>query len=338
MRFFLAAIRLAKDLPDESIANFAVRRTSKICVDKENWDLYEAFIIRMAIENSNCIDSVVKVLCTYAAIGYEINSSSMSRFIDKIITDHAPYNHHFEVAWALWLSRSLNIRLSPAASSFVMRIENDVCAILALHLRGRHLLSGGTRALSWMSAVDEGDLYGDHWLLIYESALHKGWPIVGASAAVSANKFFKSLKAEGISFYNTRAYNRPLNIPRIEAGLRRALSGRKRAILPGAVLGVSAPREERAFERWVESMVRMMRTILSRPFRPLMIARMKNHCSLGHPRIAAITLTSTASLRLHPHVFPRRVAKRFQLAIAWLPGRDFLRRLRGQPGEPVWPP
>jgi hypothetical protein len=249
MRFFLAAIRLAKDLPDESIANFAVRRTSKIHVDKENWDLYQAFIIRMAIENSNCIDSVVKVLCTYAAVGYEVDSISMSRFVDKIIADHAPYNHHFEVAWTLWLARSLDIRLSPAASSFVMRIENDVCAILALHLRGRHLLSGGTRALSWISSVAAEDLYVDHWLLIYEAALHKGWPIAGASAAVSANKFFDSLKAEGISFYNTRAYNRPLNIPRIETELLSALSGRKRAILPGAILGVSGPREGRVFER-----------------------------------------------------------------------------------------
>jgi hypothetical protein len=43
-------------------------------------------------------------------------------------------------------------------------------------------------------------------------------------------------------------------------------------------------------------------------------------------------------LRLHPHIVPGRVAQRFQLSPARLARRDFVRRLRGQPGEPVGPP
>lgn len=240
MRYFSAVIRLSKDLPHESITSFAVRSTTKVLVDKDNWDLYEAFLLRMARENSNCIDSVVKILCTYAAIGYTI-SRSVSLFIERIVVDHAPYNQHFEVAWALWLARSLGISLSSASSSLVLRMENDICAILALHLRSRRLLSGRNLISSWLGAVTSEDLRRDHWLLIYEGALRKGWHISGSAAAVAGDSFFAVLKNENISFYDTRAHNRPLNLPGIERQLNIALGDRKRALLPGAIMGVSKP-------------------------------------------------------------------------------------------------
>ncbi|HEX9965362.1 MAG TPA: RNA-directed DNA polymerase [Allosphingosinicella sp.] len=248
MRFFSGVIRLAKALPDESIASFAVRKTAKVLVHKDNWDLYEAFLLRMARENSNCIDSVVKIICTYAAIGY-VPSRSVSLFIERIIRDHAPYNQHFEVAWALWLARSLDIRLSATASTLVLKMENDVCAILALHLRARRLLSGGRQVSSWLGPVASADLRGDHWLLIFEAAARKGWPVAGAAAAVAGDNFFSAMQSEGISFYNSRAYNRPLNLPLIDWRLREALGSRKRAVLPGAILAVSAtPGGKRDYE------------------------------------------------------------------------------------------
>ena len=238
MRFFSGVIKLAKEQPSESIASFAVRSTTKILVDRENWDLYEAFLLRMARENSNCIDSVVKIICTYAAIGYVI-SNSVPRFIERIIADHAPYNQHFEVAWVLWLARSLSVRLSAASSYLVVRMENDICAILALHLHSRRLISGASKISSWLGSVVTADLQGDHWLLIYEASLRKGWPITGATAAVAGDNFFATMKKEGVSFYDSRAYNRPLSLPGIDRQLRSALGGRKRALLPGAILAMS---------------------------------------------------------------------------------------------------
>jgi hypothetical protein len=248
MRFFSAVIRIAKELPDESIASFAVRRTAKIPVDEENWDVYEAFLLRISRENSNCIDSVVKILCTYAAIGYTL-SPSVGFFIERVIADHAPYNHHFEVAWVLWLARSLEIRLSPVASSLVLRMENDICALLALHLRGRRLLTGGTQISSWLGPVTAADLRGEHWLLIYEAASRKGWPINGAASAVSNDPFFKAMRDEKISFYDSRVYNRPVNIPGIKWKVSMALQDRKRAVLPGAIMAVrESHRQEYDYE------------------------------------------------------------------------------------------
>jgi hypothetical protein len=236
MRYFAGVIKIAKEMPSESIASFAVRNSTMVLIARENWDIYEAFLLRMARENSNCIDSVVKIICTYAAIGFPI-SPLVSAFVERVVADHAPYNHHFEVAWALWLARSLDIRLSPTSSKFVVRMENDVCAILALHLRSRRLLSG--RNLDWLPTVTSDDLRSDHWLLIYEAASRRGWRVSGAAAAVAADPFFAALRDEKISFYDSRAYNRPLNLPGIAFRLNLALEGRRRAVLPGAIMAVS---------------------------------------------------------------------------------------------------
>lgn len=189
------------------------------------------------------MDSVVKILCTYAAIGYEI-SPSVAQFIERIIEDHAPYNQHFEVAWALWLARSLEIRLSSTASALVLRVENDICAMLALLLRGRKLLSGGSQISSWLGPVTAQDLRGNHWLLLYEAASRKSWPIKGATAAVAGDSLFSGMQAEGVSFFDSRAYNRPLNLPGIESQLRKALKGRSRALLPGAIMTVQKRQQE----------------------------------------------------------------------------------------------
>jgi hypothetical protein len=238
MRYFSGVIRLSKELPSESIASFAVRNSTRILIDKDNWDIYEAFLLRMARENSNCIDSVVKILCTYAAIGFTI-SPSVSLFIERIIADHAPYNQHFEVAWVLWLARSLDIRISATSSFLVLRMENDICAMLALHLRSRRLMSGRNIISSWLGTATADDLRGDHWLLIYEGALRKGWSIAGAATAVAGDSFFAAMKEEGVSLYDTRAYNRLLNLPGIDRKLNIVLGDRKRALLPGAIMAVN---------------------------------------------------------------------------------------------------
>jgi hypothetical protein len=121
-------------------------------------------------------------------------------------------------------------------------MENAVCAILALHLRSRHLLSGGNLITSWLDAPTAEDLRGEHWLLIYEGVLRKGWPISsGSAAAVDSDGFFAAMKSENVSFYDSRAYNRPLNLPGIELHLRRALGERKRALLRGAIMVVRKP-------------------------------------------------------------------------------------------------
>lgn len=249
IRFFTEVIRFSKSLPDESIASFAVRKTSRVLVDKENWDVYEPFLLRVARENSNSLDSVVKVLCTYAAAGYPI-SDRVKTFAEGMIEDHAPYNHHYEVTWVLWLCRSLSIRLGERATQLVARVENSLCACLVLMLRSRTLLTGRGAVSDWIGPVDGSDLSGEHWLLIYEAGIRRGWALPGSEAAIDADPHFRVLRDQGISFFDTSATNIPLELPSINGMLENSLAGRRSATLPGLInFETRTPRDRRRYER-----------------------------------------------------------------------------------------
>ncbi|RSV16267.1 hypothetical protein CA235_05155 [Sphingomonas sp. ABOLF] len=249
MRFFTEVIRHSKSLPDESIASFAVRKTSRTLVLRENWDIYEPFLLRVARENSNCLDSVVKLLCSYAAAGYQI-SERVKYFAESMIEEHAPYNHHYEVAWTLWLCRSLSIRLGEAATRAVARVENSLCACLVLMLRSRTLLTGRGAVSEWTGTVDAGDLRGEHWMLVYEAGIRKSWALPGAEAAVGADPHFRILRDLGVSFFDATATNVALELPTIDHLLETSLAGRRSATLPGAIRFESRiPRYQRRYEK-----------------------------------------------------------------------------------------
>jgi hypothetical protein len=130
---------------------------------------------------------------------------------------------------------SLNIRLTSNASKLVFRIENDICAILALHMRQRRLVGNSRELSSWLGSVTSEDLLGSHWLLIYEAASHDNWAIEGAKAAVDGDPFFSTMREAGVSFYTTVARNRPVNIPYIKPYLLEQLGQRRRGLLPGNI-------------------------------------------------------------------------------------------------------
>lgn len=248
MRFFTESIRLAKSWPDESISSFSIRKSSRVLVERANWDIYEPFLLRTARENSNCLDSVVKIICTYAAAGYPIGGR-VKDFAEAMIEDHAPYNHHYEVAWILWLCRSLSIKLGERATQLAARVENSICGCLFLMMRSRSLLSGRGNISEWSGNVTAEDLQGEHWMLIYEAGTRKSWKIPGAEAAVAAHSHFSALRDQGVSFFDTSASNVAVDLPRINYLLETALDGRRSARLNGNILFESnVPRNRRKFQ------------------------------------------------------------------------------------------
>lgn len=248
IRFFTEIIRLSKSWPDESIASFAIRKTSRILISEANWDIYEAFLMRVARENSNCLDSVVKILCTYAAVGYPI-SGRVKAFAEGLISEHAPYNHHYEVAWTLWLCRSLSIRLGERATQLAARVENSHCACLVLMLRSRTLLTGRGAVSDWIGSITAEDLLSEHWMLVYEAGIRKSWGLPSAVSAVDDEPHFRILRDLRVSFFDTSATNLALELPSINSLLQASLAGRRSALLPGNIRFESrTPRAQRRYE------------------------------------------------------------------------------------------
>lgn len=248
IRFFTEAIRISKSLPDESIASFSIRKSSRVFIQEDNWDLYEPFLLRMARENTSCLDSVVKILCTYAAAGYNI-SNRVSEFANSMIEEHAPYNHHYEVVWILWLCRSLSIRLGERATQQVAKVENSLCACLVLMLRGRTLLTGRGSVSEWLGKVSVEDLHSEHWMLVYEAGRRKSWKLPGAEDAVATDPHFRILRDEGVSFFDSTASNVAVDLPNIDRSLNKQLGNRRSALLNGNIFTQSMEKGKRKYQK-----------------------------------------------------------------------------------------
>lgn len=248
IRFFTEVIRLSKSLPDESIASFAIRKTSRCLIHRENWELYESFILRLARENSNCTDSVVKIICTYAACGYPV-SERVKAFAEGMLEEHAPRNHHYEVVWILWLCCSMSIKLGDRASKIAAKVPNSLCACLVYMLRGQHLLTGRHSISGWVGTMDEKALSGEHWMVVYESGTRSGWRLSGSKELVIADPHFSVLRDRKVNFFDTKATNVALDLPSIDELLKSSLGSRRTALLPGRIrFDSTKPRSKRRYE------------------------------------------------------------------------------------------
>ena len=155
--FFSSVIEIAHKNPEESISVYAMKLTTQIIVGKENWDVYEAFLIRTARDHPNSFDLISKIICTYAALGYPI-SPSVGRLINSTVAGGARLGQHFEVAWALWLAISLEINLSDKAVESLRVVENSTCNILSLFGAERGFFHADFRQSDWAMAISAGSL------------------------------------------------------------------------------------------------------------------------------------------------------------------------------------
>jgi hypothetical protein len=232
--FFTEVIEIAQQYENESIANYALKLSAKTSrIEEENWELYESFLIRLAREHTNTIDVVCKIFCTYAALGYTL-TNHVTGFVNNLICDHCPANNHFEVAWALWLARSLNLSIREEAAAHLSNLKNSVCALLSLDLLHRGAVQRGLQTDLWLEGASGNDLYRSRWLLIYEGVVQK-WLGDRHASIVDSDPFFAVLKSKKVRFFDINAFNKLVNIPGSILRFTGRPDPKQRIALPGNV-------------------------------------------------------------------------------------------------------
>jgi hypothetical protein len=250
--FFTSVIDIAQQYENESIANYALKLSAKTArIEEENWELYEAFLIRLAREHTNTIDVVCKIFCTYAALGYTL-TDHVTDFVNNLICDHSPANNHFEVAWALWVARSLNFSIREEAAIHLSNLKNSVCALLSLYLLQRGAIPSGLRTDLWLEGATGKDLYGSRWLLIYEGVVQE-WLGDRHTIIVDSDPFFAVLKSHKVKFFDINAFNKLVNIPGSNLRFTGLNDLKKRISLPGNVRVVKQTRF-RFDDRYIEQL------------------------------------------------------------------------------------
>lgn len=133
---------------------------------------------------------------------FEIDRDAAGEVIEALIRTHSPVRNASEVAWGLWASIVLDVKMTKQAAKGVADMEDDFVALLALDASSRGLFgSNEVDASNWETLTDyDGVMSGPHWLLAYEGSVRK-W-LKGPRRYVTKDRFFRTLRRRRVRFYD----------------------------------------------------------------------------------------------------------------------------------------
>jgi hypothetical protein len=198
--FFDKASALAIQFPTDSVLTYAARKvTHHAALLKEHeWEVCRSLLMRSCLGEPTMLPVLLPL---YADYPQSWDRVELTRTLVELCLYHAPLQHGFEVAWALWVARALLVELPVEVSNAVRRMDDDIVALVALDMNEQGLLPSLKPTL-WSSRMTAENLYSDHWLLAYEAYI-KGWlPSRGGVDYIASDGFFSLLRQSGVIFYN----------------------------------------------------------------------------------------------------------------------------------------
>jgi hypothetical protein len=201
IRFFDLAFELARQFPHDGVLKYAAGRIAKLEPSGEAAELIEHLLMQCAQVEAGAMSFVLASMLKNPAVNAS-TQRKRHRMLLHIIENHAPLRHSSEVAWAVWACIALKLRLPKATIRAVIKMEDSICSLLALHARELKLVEAPDELKPLREAMDAEALYGSRWLLSYQANM-KGWfRFRGSADYVTKDPNFGLLKNAGVSFYD----------------------------------------------------------------------------------------------------------------------------------------
>ncbi len=201
IHFFETVFEFAKIYPNEHIVKYALTRLygNKLQIIEKNWFLIEDLLLHAIMAEPGGIPAVARVLLEQKEMGRKIDNDLIGKTLSLLIYKHGVKGNASEVAWALWLTLALNIKLDKRVTKILSLIDDSVIAVLSLDVRDKGLLEDPKLDLKlWEQYISADELYGAQWLLSYEGQT-RGW--FKCAKDFDNDAAFSYLKQNGISFY-----------------------------------------------------------------------------------------------------------------------------------------
>jgi hypothetical protein len=203
MNFFNRALEYHRLYPEERVIKYALRRIMKEKVEKENWWIYESFILQSILIEPDTLAVAVNILFTYLHNSdYTLNMGNISSAINELINYYIKLNYSNELAWTLWLCKNLTIKVEEENANALSKIEDPIGILIALDLYANGIIPDGLDESNWISFMTKEELSTENWILAYEANV-KGWlSSRDGDDYIANNKFFAALRDNGVEFYD----------------------------------------------------------------------------------------------------------------------------------------
>lgn len=174
----------------------------RVKITADNKGMYEPLLYKTAVVKP----SVLPLVCKILNFSSEPPTKDLLReTVYAIFANHVPYAQENEVAWALWICKKYGIEIEKNKAREILNMGSTVCSIILLdilHSKQRDMLAEKEikDCIDNIRSSWNGEsLYGEDWLLMYETSEH-GW--IPNDAIITADPFFKMLHDEKIKFYD----------------------------------------------------------------------------------------------------------------------------------------
>jgi hypothetical protein len=199
LSYFNLAFQLAVEHPFDGVLKYAVSRSDGIKI--VDFRLYESLLCRCALVEPACLPEALRIL-ENDRLFVTLYPDPLLLTLEELCRYHAPLQHGYEVAWALWAAVHFGLRISDETAALVSKVEDDCVALVALHANELNLMKPNPD-LVWRSWLTKEQLNLEHWLAAYELGI-KGWltPLEGADY-IGEHRLFSLLRESSVSFYET---------------------------------------------------------------------------------------------------------------------------------------
>lgn len=201
IHFFDTAFELTHAFPDTGVLKYAAGRIARIREWKAHYEVAEDLLIQAARVEAGALPVVLNTILRQP-VGDDARKERRRNLLVKTIVEHAPQRHSSEVAWSVWGCIAQGFKLSTESVWLLVKMEDSVCALVALHARSLGLAESSAELDSLAAALTSDELYDSRWMLAYESAV-RGWLVPpDGKDFVGADANFSKLKAAGVHFYD----------------------------------------------------------------------------------------------------------------------------------------
>ncbi len=201
IHFFDTAFELSHAFPDTGVLKYAAGRIANIRTWKANYEVAEDLLVQAARVEAGALPVVLNTILRQQ-VADDARKERRRNLLLKTIVEHAPQRHSSEVAWSVWGCIAQGFKLSTESLRLVVKMEDSICALAALHARTLGLAETPAELDPLAAALTAGELYDSRWMLAYEAAV-RGWlaPADGKDF-VGSDVNFSKLKAAGVRFYD----------------------------------------------------------------------------------------------------------------------------------------
>lgn len=199
-KYFESLFSLEDKHKDESLVKYGLKKISTVIIKKQNWDIYEAYLLKCGYSFPNTLQVITTILSTYNHYKYPIDKGAIQNFCNNLILSHSLSEGHSEIAWALWLAKELDITILKNSVRAIESISSSVCVLIAIDLYHSGLAKAKPYKNNLLNYCNKHSLYNENWLLSYEAG-RRNWLYNKDKKHIEDDDFFKELLDLDIAFY-----------------------------------------------------------------------------------------------------------------------------------------